>query len=163
MTARQDLIAARLRRIADDNGGRLTADAVVADAKSADSPLHDQFEWDDSIAADRYRIEQARTLIRSVRIEITVQERTIGTVAYVRDPDADRTQGYTGVTELRDDPDRAQRALHREIESAGALLERVESLAAAFDLQEEARDVRTRFERFAGLFNRKAENRPQAH
>jgi hypothetical protein len=40
--------------------------ALVDDARPEDSPLHPAFEWDDDEAAERYREDQARSLIRSV-------------------------------------------------------------------------------------------------
>lgn len=46
--------------------GELTPGDVVADAKSHNSPLHRFFEWNDSDAAQHYRLQQARGLIRSV-------------------------------------------------------------------------------------------------
>lgn len=45
---------------------------VVEAAKDPNSPLHRYFTWDDSKAAQRYRIIQARQLI--VEIEIVVDE-----------------------------------------------------------------------------------------
>ena len=46
----------------------LTPENVVQDARSAKSPLHQYFEWDDLKAAQNYRIGQAGHLIRSVTI-----------------------------------------------------------------------------------------------
>lgn len=43
----------------------LTA-AVVADARSEDSPLHPFFDWNDYTAAEKYRRSQAKDLIRAV-------------------------------------------------------------------------------------------------
>lgn len=48
--------------------GRLTAAAVVDASRPEDAPLHNEFEWDDSVAAEEYRKEQARHIIRSIRI-----------------------------------------------------------------------------------------------
>lgn len=48
--------------------GFLTAQVVVDAAVPEDSPLHDRFEWDDSIAGPLYRLEQARDLIRSFTV-----------------------------------------------------------------------------------------------
>lgn len=48
--------------------GRLTPEAVVDAARPHDSPLHGRFEWDDSIAGEAYRRQQAHELIRSVRV-----------------------------------------------------------------------------------------------
>jgi len=47
-----------------------TPAAVVDDARPPASPLHPYFEWDDSVAAEEYRGEQAQGLIRHVRIVI---------------------------------------------------------------------------------------------
>lgn len=46
--------------------GPLTAEAVLQDAENERSPLHAAFQWDDTEAAQQWRLEQARSLIRSV-------------------------------------------------------------------------------------------------
>jgi hypothetical protein len=51
--------------------GELTPQSVVDEARPETAPLHSRFEWDDSIAGEKYRIVQAQQLIRSVRIEYT--------------------------------------------------------------------------------------------
>ena len=58
-----------LDRLTKVNGG-LTAKNVVDSARSRKSPLHDFFEWSDSVAAERYRHEQARHLMRCVVVMI---------------------------------------------------------------------------------------------
>lgn len=52
-----------LRRIEQEHGVLRPGDVVEA-ARPATSPLHSQFEWDDGVAAERYRNDQARSLIR---------------------------------------------------------------------------------------------------
>lgn len=52
-----------LRRIETENGRLLPADIVKA-AKSPTSILHGHFEWNDGEAAHKYRLDQARDLIR---------------------------------------------------------------------------------------------------
>jgi hypothetical protein len=52
-----------LLRIAAENGGILKAEEVVNCAESESSPLHKFFDWDDSEAAVKWRLEQARNLI----------------------------------------------------------------------------------------------------
>lgn len=51
-----------------DQYGKLTPKLVVAAARDETNPLHRRFEWDDSVAGERWREEQAHELIRSVRI-----------------------------------------------------------------------------------------------
>lgn len=48
--------------------GALLPDVVVEQSRPEDAPLHDAFEWNDKAAADKYRYDQARYLIRSLTI-----------------------------------------------------------------------------------------------
>ncbi len=50
------------------NRGELTAELVLEEAKKKKSPLHICFEWNDSKAAVKYRLEQARGIIKAVVI-----------------------------------------------------------------------------------------------
>lgn len=43
--------------------GRLTPKNVVNEARPEESPLHPEFEWDDAIAAEKWREKQAQLLI----------------------------------------------------------------------------------------------------
>jgi predicted MarR family transcription regulator len=65
---RADVVKEELLRITAENGGVLKAADVVVAARPEASPLHNQFEWDDSAAAENYRLWQARQLI-SVTVE----------------------------------------------------------------------------------------------
>jgi hypothetical protein len=49
----------------------LIPEEVVAAAKNPNNPLHTQFTWDDTEAAAKYRLEEARSLIRSISVLIT--------------------------------------------------------------------------------------------
>ena len=51
--------------------GQLTPANVVEAARAEDHPLHSRFEWDDGMAAEKYRLNQARQLIRVVREKYT--------------------------------------------------------------------------------------------
>ena len=70
-TVEAQLAGETLEAIRLQNKGELTPDIVSKAAKPKSAPLHDCFEWDNEKAADFYRREQARTLIRSVRLVIT--------------------------------------------------------------------------------------------
>jgi hypothetical protein len=54
-----------LRRIYTKMGGEITPQAVVDDSRPPDAPLHNRFEWDNTVAGEKYRIVQAQELIRS--------------------------------------------------------------------------------------------------
>jgi hypothetical protein len=58
--------------------GRLTPQLLVDAARPDDSPLHNRFEWDDEVAGEKYRLDQAREIIRSVKVvyrDATTEER----------------------------------------------------------------------------------------
>jgi len=61
-------IGVALSEIAAVSGGHLKPAAVVEAARAPRHVLHKHFEWKDSVAAERYREQQARQIIRSVRI-----------------------------------------------------------------------------------------------
>lgn len=66
-----------LASLREQNGGALTARIVVNDAQAPVSPLHSEFVWNDAEAADQYRLEQARGLLRSL-VVIRESERDDG-------------------------------------------------------------------------------------
>ena len=53
------------QKVADEIGNeKITPEQVVEKAKDETSELHKCFEWNDSIAAEKYRITQARNILR---------------------------------------------------------------------------------------------------
>lgn len=46
--------------------GKLTAEELVNVSRPEDAPLHNEFEWDDAIAGENWRKQQARCLINSL-------------------------------------------------------------------------------------------------
>lgn len=50
--------------------GNLTPKALVDANRDIDAPLHSFFEWNDEIAAEKYRETQAAYVIRSIEVDI---------------------------------------------------------------------------------------------
>lgn len=61
-------VGEQLHSLTVEHGEKLTPTHVVAAARPDDAPLHGLFEWNDVVAADRYREEQARVVMRSIEI-----------------------------------------------------------------------------------------------
>lgn len=57
--------------------GTLNAEDVVEESRDKGSVLHDIFEWDNEKAADSWRIEQARGLIRNITVSITTEKQEV--------------------------------------------------------------------------------------
>ena len=134
----KEIVAKRLAEIAGRNNGSLTPDLVVEDAKDTSSPLHELFEWDDGVAGHKYRIEQARQVITSVRVVITTEHKAVSTVYYVRDPEAESTeQGYVSIDKLKTDKDLARESIVLEFSRATAYLQRAKNHAQALGLEDD--------------------------
>ncbi|HEY2300877.1 MAG TPA: hypothetical protein VGH66_03240, partial [Acidimicrobiales bacterium] len=69
-TTKVEIIATSLRSVWQDTG-RLVPEDLVEIAGETGHPLHDFFEWDDTIAAHQHRVWQAGQLIRSVKVLVT--------------------------------------------------------------------------------------------
>lgn len=132
----KEQVVTELKRIYERDG-KLRTTAVVSEAKKKTSPLHPEFEWDDSKAGEEYRLIQARQLIRSVRIE-----RPVGDGSTIKEPmfihvRNEEGQGVEGEYHTRDvlvkHPDMFLRAL----DEARSILQ--SSLAAVKQLEDMAR------------------------
>ena len=60
-------LASEIKAIRDKHG-KLTPKLVLDTARNPKHPLHSQFEWDDEVAGEKFRLAQARELIQSVRL-----------------------------------------------------------------------------------------------
>jgi hypothetical protein len=76
------VISAELKRIQREQSV-ITPKTVVAIAANKKSPLHKYFEWEDSVAAERYREWQARQLIASIYIVDSGDENAMPIRAFV--------------------------------------------------------------------------------
>lgn len=66
-----DAVGQHLEGLRERFKGELTPKDVVDDARNHNSPLHPFFEWSDTKAAEQYRLQQARGLIRAVVAVVT--------------------------------------------------------------------------------------------
>jgi hypothetical protein len=120
------------------NGGVITPDLIIKDAKRKKSPLHECFNWDVNKAAMEHWLGVARNIISSVQVTVTEHTVVFPTPAYVEDPDKPKgTQGYVSTITLRSNKDKARRALIRELERAEAFMQRAYNVAAAVGLSNE--------------------------
>lgn len=53
--------------------GMLTPDVLVSEARKSSNPLHSRFEWDDTVAAEKFRREQAYQIIMASRFVIELR------------------------------------------------------------------------------------------
>jgi len=97
-------IRERIEWIAAQNNGTITPSAIVEDARDADSPLHECFTWDDTEAAEKWRLHQARNLIRVFVTHVPTEKGEVTVRAFhsLRDDRKDGT-GYRTMENIRAD------------------------------------------------------------
>jgi len=123
------IVRRELRKITS-SAGKLTPEEVVNAARPDDHPLHRYFDWDDTAAAEKYRLYQARGLIRSVHIIYQVGHVRIRTVEIIRDPDVPAgQQGYRLVRNIQSDRAAARDAVLAEFARIESSLKRARDLA----------------------------------
>lgn len=77
------VVGEEFERIHSKNG-RLEPEDIVNESRSEKAPLHSCFEWDDTKAAEKYRVSQAGDLIRAIVTVTPLPEKTTEPVrAYV--------------------------------------------------------------------------------
>ena len=70
---RNDKLLKSLKEI-EQRRGVLKPQFVVQEAEDPSHPLHSEFDWDDAVAAEKHRLQQARQLISKVRIQFKENE-----------------------------------------------------------------------------------------
>lgn len=137
------LVGERLDAIRDDNAGLITPSAVVEDARPEGALLHPAFEWNDVAAAERWREEQARNLIRRIVVVPDADSKAKTPIrAYVNVRTEDG-QGYTSVHAAMLDEILRKQVLQRAMDELTAWQKRYEDLedfAAVFNAIETVRE-----------------------
>jgi hypothetical protein len=128
-----------LRVLHQKGKGALTPEAVLSKATSAKSALHSYFTWDDTEAAQRYRLEQARGVIRSVRVELLhVDRKPINVRAFVSLPsDRGKGAGYQHIVSVMRQPGPRAELLAAALAELGAFRKRYADLAELAGVFEE--------------------------
>jgi hypothetical protein len=121
------VVGEHLETLRQANGG-LTARLVVDDAKASDSPLHDELEWNNARAADEYRLHQARVLMASVVVVMSVdgeKEKTTRAFVVVSEDDVDR---YESIQVVLNDATLRQQVLARALRELEAWQKKYDDL-----------------------------------
>jgi len=93
-------------------GGKITAQQLLDAARPKESFLHRYFDWDDSSAAEKYRLSQARSLIISIQVQADDNKPmrsflnvTVGT-----------SKSYTDCNEIRNSSELVEQVIGRALD-----------------------------------------------
>jgi hypothetical protein len=70
-------VEAQLKRIYTEHG-QLTVDLMLDQARDPKHPLHPHFEWDDSVAGEKYRRMQATQMLLASKFVCMLKKQTAG-------------------------------------------------------------------------------------
>ena len=135
-----------LEEIRLENGGLLRPCDMVASAKPTSSPLHDMFEWDNSAAAEQWRLQQARQIINVV---VTVDPNISGNkklrafVSISRDRN-ETGGGYRSMVEVISDAEMRKELMKEAMQSLSHWEQKYQDLAELKPIMAAARHVRSR-------------------
>ena len=124
--------------------GTITREAFLEESRPEDSPTHACFEWDDSVAAEKYRLNQSSAVIRDIKVTIVSESaEPVKTAAFVNimpNPTAQEAQ-YQSVDVAVSDTDTRKTVLQNALDDLIKLRIKyrdLTELAGIFDAIEKA-------------------------
>jgi len=147
------MIAEELEQIRNANGGSLNPSAVVSFGRdNPESAIHRELNWDDTDAAEKYRVYQAGRLIRAVvtvvntpptKVNAAIDNRNHSSRAYYSLPSNRGKAGYQHVDDIMRDEQKRYELLEMaaaELESFRRRYSHLEELAKVFEAGDKFKD-----------------------
>lgn len=68
----------------EERDGEVTKESFLDSARSKSSPVHKLFDWDNKVAGEKWRLQQAKNILSCLRINIVCEDRApIKTRAFI--------------------------------------------------------------------------------
>ncbi len=100
-----------MERLRVRQNGRLETGDVLEAARPPESPLHPHFDWNDTIAAERWRMEQAGHLIQCITVSIEKPDGAAVPVRAFVSVKRDHDRSYTSIAHALSDEDLRRQVL----------------------------------------------------
>ena len=120
--------------------GVVTPASLLESASSRRSPIHGCFEWDDTVAAGRFRVEQARRMLKDLII-VSSNGEAREYRAYVH-VSTKSVKGFQAIVQALGDPESREYILARAMEDLAAFERKYRSLKELAGLLHSMRAVR---------------------
>lgn len=112
--------------------GELTAERLVDVSRPEDAPLHRAFEWNDAIAAEKFRVTQAGYIIRSLVVVVEAADEARPIRAYF----TTEVKRYENINVIMQSEDKRRKLLQtakRELEAFKAKYKALTELNKVFE------------------------------
>lgn len=114
----------------------VTPASIVEKARDENTELHQVFEWDDTIAAQKHREQQARVMLSNLVVVRKEADKKEATPVRLFVNVTKRTNTYTPIQVVVADPDKYERMLRRAKLELAAFTRKYEMLAELSELLE---------------------------
>lgn len=125
-----------------EKAGNLSAKSLLDASRPEDAPLHSEFEWNDVVAAEKYREDQARCIIRHlvVRLDEKPDEPVRGFFSVA----STGRRSYTRVNAIFKSPDLRKDLVKQALDELDAFKRKygtLTELSAVFEATAKVRDA----------------------
>lgn len=124
------LFHADAQKVADEImsiGDEVSAAQILEKARDAGTELHKCFDWDDTSAAEKYRLYQARQVVHHLVVKTVSDEHEKPSVRLFHK--AENTSGYKPITVVVRDQTEYEKLLERAMAELRAFKEKYHSLS----------------------------------
>lgn len=117
----------RHMEVLQEKYGEVTKEIFLDSARSKKSKMHDLFEWNDTKAAEKYRLVQAQNIICSLKVTVIEEEyKPITVRAFVTE--RERSSGYLHVRDALSDEEMRESVLAAAKRDAQWYIDKYDSL-----------------------------------
>lgn len=131
-------------RLTKRHNGVLEPGHIVDAARDESSPMHPHFQWDDAAAAELYREDQARELVRSLTVDISRSNLESRPIRAFVNVETGGERGYVSTATAMSSEDLRKQVLQRafgELEAWRARHAELSELARIFSAIDETRGL----------------------
>ena len=122
----------------EERDGSASAETFLEASRPEESETHSLFEWDDSVAAEKYRLDQSRRTINDLRVVyVTPQKKEVKVSAFVNVNEKLDRASYESITHALSDEGKREIILNRLRGELDAFVTRNQHIEELADLLEE--------------------------
>lgn len=115
----------------------LTPQTVLDANRAKNAPLHNEFEWDNNTAAEKYRLKQAGYLLRSICLVVETEEHKAREVRAVFQ--TEYKGAYESIVTIYSDSEKHGALLRRALKELEAVTRKYETLSELQPIKAEIR------------------------
>lgn len=120
----------------------LSPKSLLDASRNENAPLHDEFEWDDNVAAEHYREQQAKDIIRNIYVVgVEREEKEMTIRAFVNAKSETRPGSYHNIRAAVQDVDMKTQLLESAKRECNSFIDKYEKIKELCGVIREMRKI----------------------